>query len=322
MLDEIGRGGAMEFINKPESELIGVSPVTEKVLRSWEHGGFIDNGVLRVVRENVVAVENRDKEKYVEAAKEMGWSVDELKTRLQHNVERLARNSGVFRMTSLDALNGLLNVQGRLLSQFETGSGNAVVDKRLRAFVEAKLFGFNAEGVDLGTLTEDQVTEQMIEDRADCRVIYGYLSDDNNGIVRQSDNSVIGNMEFYGDVAIKFRKDKIGSRTTVSFRDSLSKGIEVVPSPLEKPHFTCMGIPEGPVDGRPVLERVTDVGSTSEPGWGELYAEAQFHGQVTWEDVESIHVSHQEPDKVLVVREIVDRFRRGHPEAKIKLVVY
>ncbi len=306
-----------------EIALDKTSKVTETVRSGWEfQRPLADREIMYTVEHNVLAVEERDNGKYLKAAEELKVSTEVVKGTIQKNVERLARESDVFRMTSFRVLNGLLNVEGRFLTQFEVGESKAVLDKKMRAFVEAKMFGFNMEEKVLDDLKESDITKEMINDNKATRPIYAYLSNDTNGIVMQHDTDLVGNLEFYGDVAIKFKKKSIEDRATVSFKDSLDTKMEVVPSPLKAPHFTSMGIPEGPLDGRPLKERIEDAGSTSRPKWGELYAEVQLHGQMTFEDVESIHVSKGDPGKVYVVREIFDRFKRSHPESKIRLVVY
>lgn len=325
MIDGIYEEMNASYTNHPfVGELMETSKrslVTEKIFESWENTPPLrDRKLLNIITKNVMKMEEKEDKKYENIANELGWMTDRLKTQLQKHVERLTKESNIFRMTSLDALNGLLNINGRYLTQFETGSSNGTFDKKLRAYVEAVLFGFNCEA-DTNVLTEESVTDDMLQINSDRRPVYGYLSDDINGVVLQRETDLVGNLDFYGEVAVKLKRNRIDTRTTVTFKDSLSKD-DIVPSPLTSPHFLSMGVPNGVLDGRSTLERVSDVGTTSRPKWGELYAEAQIHGQVTWEDVESVHLSSKEVEKIYVAREIIDRFNRSHPKSQIKLIVY
>jgi hypothetical protein len=308
---------------KELEEIKNLSEVTEKVLEKWKNNPPLEYpDLMKVIVDNVSGVEIRDEKKYKDAAGELGWTEEKLKNQLQKHVEQLVSESEVFRMASLRVLNGLLNVDGRFLTQFEMGESRGTLDNKMRAFVEARMFGFNMDGRSPLDLKEEDVTNEMLANSVDKRPVYAYLSNDRDGVVLQHDTDLVGNLEFYGDVAIKLNKKRIQDRATVSFKDSLTSKMHVVPSPLTAPHFTSIGIPEGSLDGRPLIEKVTNVGTTSRPAWGELYAEVQLHGQITWEDVESVHLSSKETGKIYVVQEIIDRFNRSHPERKIKLIIY
>lgn len=140
----------------------------------------------------------------------------------------------------------------------------------------------------------------------------------------------------YGKITIRFKRKKILQRTTVTFGDSWNSyfpGNErfLVPTPASRPHFTSAdagpavdpgksGIPErDPLDlpdsaMPPVRERAS--------GTSVQYYEAQYHGGVGRDDIESIHIQQSDWDTDPKIREVVETFQKNNPDSEIKIVIY
>lgn len=65
--------------------------------------------------------------------------------------------------------------------------------------------------------------------------------------------------------------------------------------------------------------------------WRESYTEAQYHGQLTMDDVESIHISIDNYDDydreqarrdIEEVRVIFNAYKQQHPESTVKLIEF
>ena len=140
---------------------------------------------------------------------------------------------------------------GRLKTQFETGTSSGVLDPEMRANFEAMDFDYP---VDLPGAR---------------RPVYGYVSP--NGVRPAIED--VSLTSSYGDIQLVLR-DSTRPRITVTAADSLDHRRHVRPSPIDK------------IDWRSTLGH--DVDYASEDYLDEHYVEAQIHGGVTWDDVAEV----------------------------------
>ena len=119
------------------------------------------------------------------------------------------------------------------------------------------------------------------------RPIYGYFSDGENGEMN-SEGKVPppNNVARYGAVSIKIKKEIALRKATITFQDSLLYCYSnVPPTPAARPHLVGL-FPsqiESIVDGSKVNTRM--------PINPYNYNEAQYHGGLNLDDIESIHIS-------------------------------
>ena len=146
---------------------------------------------------------------------------------------------------------------------------------------------------------------------------YGYMSDNEHGLVGSfSETHVSSNVGNYGRIHVKFKKEKVKDRTTVTFNDSLGTADEKPPTPSIKPHFT--GIGQGYSGSK--------VEHASKPGyWGSSYLEVQYHWPLKTELIDSIHISEKNSlskEEMREVEELVREYNQQYPDKKINVVTY
>ena len=127
------------------------------------------------------------------------------------------------------------------------------------------------------------------------------------------------NVSSYGTINFKINKERALKKATITFHDSLGPGSEWPPTPAAKPHFTSFRLTYG---GSRILNELR---GPSIVNWGESYTEVQYHGQLTMDDVESIHISTHNglsPEEIEEVREIFNRYKQQHPESAIQLIEF
>lgn len=200
-------------------------------------------------------------------AKEHGISVEEYKTKLQSHAERLMQQSSYFRATDLGVLDKILldEKDARFKSQFETSSSHGSYSPTSRARVESKYFGWDSD-----TLKNKEM-----------RPIYGYCSDNENGVNNSSGtNPPSNNAAQYGGVTLRIKKDHALKHATVTFSDSLGVEESMTASPVVKPHFTSLPLSHGDP-----LKKIDSTGKRS------TYTEIQYHNQLKAEHIESVHIS-------------------------------
>lgn len=275
------------------------------------------------IRENIIRAEKIHQGRYEDAARDCGLSVEEFKARLQAKIEDMLQKANFFRATPVDILERIMTEDGRWKSQFETGRSNGTLDPRFRAAAEIKMFGFNQpDGWQMPAYREEQgvdLAENVLTDHKEKRPIYGYFSDDEHGAINNEGKiPPPNNVNFYGNINVKIKQDRALKKATITFQDSLSDGDKCPPTPAVRPHFTSFRLSYG---GRVV----NALKGSSLTNWGSSYTEVQYHGGLTMDDVESIHMSPNNNlyrDDIERVRKMVADYNQRHPEAPIPLIEF
>jgi hypothetical protein len=181
-------------------------------------------------------------------------SVDKLRTAIEGQPVVIRRATETRLRQALD--------DGRLKTQFETGTSSGVLDTQMRANFEAMDFGY------------DPVTFPAAQ-----RPVYGYVSV--GGVRGASD--LDGAVSGYGNIQIVLR-DSVRPRITVTAGDSLDLRQTRRPSPIDRIDYRSTAGHDRTYDERWLLNS---------------YVEAQIHGGVTWDDVaEVVFVRQPEPETV------------------------
>lgn len=126
-------------------------------------------------------------------------------------------------------------------------------------------------------------------------------------------------MNCYGTVNVKIKKERALKKATLTFHDSLDPADSWPPTPAAKPHFTSFRLS---YSGGRILNELK---GASVVNWGESYTEVQYHGQLTMDDVESIHISTHNglySDDIEEVRRIFRKYKEQHPESTIELIEF
>lgn len=239
--------------------------VTEEWKSKFETVEFHGNPEIKqAIIEQISRIEEINEKSYARHAKKRGISVEEYKRLLQRRVEEIAKNVSLFRATDLDVLE--LVLQDRFKSQFETNTSHGSLSPTARANAEYAYFGF----------PNNKDHEKTM------RPIYGYCSEDLNGIQnREASHPPPNAASQYGKVTVKI-KDELKNRATFMFGDSLGRTSDAACTPLNHPHFTSI---EVDMYGEDPLDVCVEAKSRYS------YTEVQYHGQLTSEDIESIHLS-------------------------------
>ncbi len=200
-----------------------------------------------------------DRAAYQEAMRlnDLEGDVATYKRRVAEAFPQDAEGQLTIRMGLSDATRVLDDTEQRFRSQLETGRSSGSFAPDNRVIQEHLFFGYP-------------------QDQVEGRPIYGYID---NGV--QDEERVEAN---YGAIAFRLKED-LRSRTTVSGVDSLSR--PVIPGPVNNPGWRATVPPGYKDDGfyQPTSDPLT---------WGfghDDYVEAQFHGGVTLDDVESVDVT-------------------------------
>jgi len=240
-----------------------LSTVTLDYLKKLDEIEIEGNPELKeTIRRNIIQSELTRVDEYEQEATRKGITVEEHKRQLQENVSQAIENSRFFRATDWNSLFGIIT-SGRFKSQFETGTSHGYFNPWHRSTSEYQMFGFPKNSNDTAELVP-------------YRPIYGYPSDNPEGFV--SDSYGYSGLSSYGGIIIKFR-DKVRSKTTVTFNDSL--GSPYPPTPALAPHFTGVG---------EVSIRDKIYTSNTET-FGSSYCEAQYHNQLFATDIEEIIIT-------------------------------
>ncbi len=303
------------------------SIVTNNYFEGWDELGLDGNeGIKEKIKENIKKAEKNNEEAYIKAASELDISVEEFKARLQAKVEEMVRSSNFFRATEVGVLERVMNIDGRWKSQFETATSNGTLHPEYRAAQEIKMFGFNepdAGGVEVGTYGDELPEEVKTKNRTQ-RPIYGYFSDNEHGGINDFDGKIPPptSVNWYGKVNFKIKKERALKKATITFHDSLGVGNEFPPTPASTPHFTSFKVERYYGASGRVLEKLKN---SSIVNWGGSYTEVQYHGQLTMQDVESVHVSTHNgihPDELGEIRRIFKEYKKQHPESTIQLIEF
>jgi hypothetical protein len=222
-------------------------------------------GFKDAILKQILKIEKDKKSNYESFATKRGISVEEYKGLLQKHVEKLMSESEYFRATDIEILDKILTDHGRYKSQFEVGSSHGSYYPEGRSRAENKFFGFKDD----------------IKHDVEKRPIYGYCSSNNNG-VNNSKGEIppASNASMYGQVTVKIKKDIALKKATVTFEDSLGSLDSMASTPAVMPHFTSLNISTSndPLDTKNTCERSS-------------YTEIQYHNQLSFDDIESVHMS-------------------------------
>ncbi|MDP3725557.1 MAG: hypothetical protein Q8R20_03770 [Nanoarchaeota archaeon] len=307
------------------------SIVTNNYFEGWDELEIEGNaGIKDTIRANIIQAEERNELTYKGAAVDLGISVEEFKARLQEKVEEMVARAGFFRATEFRVLEQIMNVDGRWKSQFETATSNGLLNPQCRAKSEMRMFGFN-EAENFGVLIEqyafggERLSDEVLAKDRERRPIYGYFSDEDHGAINHTGKIPPStNLQKYGAVNVKIKRERALEKATVTFHDSLDHsfdpGRDWPPTPAVKPHFTSFRFIHP--DGGHLLEKLK---GPSVMNWGEDYTEVQYHGQLTMDDVESIHISTKNllyPEEIEEIRRIFHEYKQRHPESTIQLIEF
>lgn len=278
------------------------SGVTNAYFETWEELELEGNPELKeAIKQGIIETEKRQEDSYKEHAAQRGISVEEYKSLLQERVEMLVEESRFFRATHADILEKIMLEDGRWKSQFETSTSNGLFYPQRRSQVENAMFGF-----------ANNVTEN-----AGKRPIYGYFSNGENG-EQNHEGTIPPPIEAsqYGRVIFKLKKDAALRKATLCISDSLGYCEErrMAVTPASKPHFTSLKIGDDPLD---------QYWETRKTPHYKSYTEAQYHNQLTMEDIESIHLvrgNGLEESEFNRVRDLYQQYLDKHPESDLKLV--
>lgn len=304
---KIFRGEKKEKIKKSDKGNYE-SITTNNYFDDWDEVELVGNsGIKEKIKENIIFAEERNKNEYEDAAKDLGISVEEFKEKLQKKIEGLIEKSNFFRATRVDILDKVLNVDGRYKSQFETGTSQGSLDPTSRADAEKLMFEFDYD-------------EKDVEKNKEMRPIYGYFSDEINGAINYKGKiPPPNNVSYYGCINVKIKKEKALQKATITFKDSLGDKNCWPPTPAKKPHFSSFRMS---YTGSHILE---DFKATSVTNYGSSYNEAQYHGQLTMDDVESIHISSGNglsSEDIEMIHDTFKKYKEMHPESTIELIEF
>ena len=279
------------------------------------------------IRQNIIQAEKSNQRSYEDAAADLRISVEEFKAQLQAKIEDMVERADFFRATELSVLERVMNIDGRWKNQFETRTSNGNLNPQYRGAQEMSMFGFNKnEVLEVPVNPEEynyerEFPKEVLEKDKEKRPIYGYFSDDEHGGINYDNGRIPPptNVQWYGRVNFKIKKERALKKATVTFHDSLSPGSNWPPTPAAKPHFTSFRLS---YDGGRVLGKLKD---PSLVNWGESYTEVQYHDQLTMDDVESIHISTGNglsAGDIEEVRRIFNKYKQQHPESAIQLIEF
>ncbi len=201
-------------------------------------------------------------------ARTHGMTLKEYYRALDERARDLLENARLWmRVDNPDDLEAILR-DGEFRSGFETGSLTGI-KADFRTATESGLFGYSTD-----------------MDPAD-RPLYGYPTADSNG-------EGYAAVKRYGPIAIRFNDD-VGSRTTVTFGDTLTASngrdeLTMVATPFKNPSGRSF---QTFVPGEPVPDPL----NTSDADLMK-YAELQYHGGLSVSDVAEVVFHHKPPPSV------------------------
>lgn len=312
------------YEQRPFSPL--VSEVTRAYFADWDDVRIEGNPELKThLRVALLEAEARNVEIYRQKADSLGFSVEEYKSLLQAKAEEMVLSSQFYTAVDPEILSRILRIDGRWKTQFETLRSGGKMSPNRRAESELLMFGFNMTELDEVPSSIDAVPRKnlptgVLAARSAYRPVYGYLSDHPHGYVSRSGSvSSYCVMRSYGKVHVRLRKESMLPRTTVTFHDSLSPSADWPPSPASKPHFASIDLRKvKAVFYRPEFR-------SGKNDWGEDYLEAQYHGQLRAQDIESVHISslaYVNADEMAIVKRIVGGYNDAHTDHHIRLEEY
>lgn len=267
------------------------SRVSEEYFKDWDKLQLNGNPELKArIRNNLIASELNNHPHYERFANHYSLSIEEFKRKLQERVELIVGNSNFFVASRSEVLKRVLIQDGRWKSQFETGNSRGLLNPKLRALAELKMFGFNhQEYINvIGRNFSDNtfISSEFINKDVEKRPIYGYFSDHEHGIINEiGQTPPFNSVQNYGEFNVKVRRDIALLYGTLTWHDSLAESDKWPPSPCSRPHFASFPLANAPMD------LLNSLNNSCITNWHTAYTEVQFHGGLNNEDIESIHIS-------------------------------
>lgn len=216
-------------------------------------------------------------------AEMMNTSESDVEERLQQRMEELMMKSHFFCATSTEVfINHILRGDRRFKNMIELlPVGSTYVPTR-RSDTEFKLFDFPVYGSPEGERVKSS------------RPTYGYFSLNSDGIMNASDSHPPPNsVKMFGRVTVKIKRGVAERRATMCLRDSYF--VDAPISPVALPHYSVLfdywetNPSSGLNRAECFLERPLSNKTLSDICGA--YTEVQFHGGLTVDDIESVHLS-------------------------------
>jgi len=265
------------------------------------------------VQHNISVVEDAQERIYARHAKRRGISLEAYKKLLQQHIEEIVSRSQFFKRIDVNGLEDVLNGSGRFKPKSETGGESSSKGKPGPTF-HRRLFGYQ-EDIDSARLPH-----------------YGYLSSDLNGVLNSDPEAMSG----YGKITIRFKRQQVIERTTITFGDSWNSYFSgndrfLVPTPASHPHFTSANAgPASDPKQSGISDRdPLDLPDSAHPPTDKIasgsrvhYYEAQYHGGVGRDDIESIHIQQKDWDNDHHLQAVVKKFQTDNPRSNIKIVIF
>ena len=281
------------------------------------------------VMQNIIRAEEENDGEYASMARELGLSVDVFKESFQSMVEQAVESSHFFVAIAPDNLTSIMAGDGYWKSQFATGASQGVFNPSYRARVEMGTFGFNKiPDAELQAYTDGDVPQYVLETDKEGRPVYGFFSDEPNGVINESGTiPPPTNLQLYGSIAVRVKKERALQKSTITFQDSFigfdaDSGVPTAPPTFAvKPHFTSFALSDIDYDVDVFNKPIKPSIAFSEYG----YTEVQYHGGLSLDDIESIHISYDNEVSAEEVRRVEDAvgvYNEQHPDSPISLVMF
>lgn len=219
--------------------------------------------------------------------------VSEVKLILDKKIQDLVASSDFATRQSLSTLEIILDTDGYIKSQFETGTSGGALNTSWRKFIESRILKVGSE-----------------TDAID-RPIYGMCIPD----IDTTDPTMLskyitrgpGNWYGEGDGCILvFDKNKVIDSATVTIGDSLDYESKLVGTPAKSPKFN--GAYEGFIDYISTIEELEEAPLEEIFSASDQYLEIQFHGQSTHSiaNIKEVIFTNKKPSEELI-KKLEDR---------------
>jgi len=278
---DFGKGDIKKVEEAPKDELRPDMPsmTTQKYFdNQWDKVNIEGNpGLKDHIKQHILKIEKKHADNYKRLAFNKRTTVDNIKENMQMWWEELVKRSdGYIVAHSGEKGHRVVDkilISGRFKTQFETGTSEGANDPYGRGETENGYFGFPKYGTD------------EAENIKHLRPIYGYFTEVEDGILNKEGTIPPPRRVYqYGDVAFKVKKEKFLKDATVTFYDSLRDDAYVAATPASAPHFTSI---QPSTDNYDTLKNMYE----NHAGFNSSYVEAQYHNQLTIDDIESAHIS-------------------------------
>jgi len=280
------------------------SIATQDYFKDWDKFEIEGNPEIKeAIKKQILKIEERNKSLYKSFADKKGLSIGAYKILLQKHVEELMLDSEYFIKTDINILDKILHKEGKYKSQFEMKfvhgkeSSHGSYDPFNRSETEHEYFGF----------------EDDIRYKPQDRPIYGYCSSNVNGVNNSSGQNPPGdNASNYGEVTVKIKTADALKKATVIFNDSLGDYNNIAATPASKPHFTSLRFSiydSDPLEIKNTCERPS-------------YTELQYHNQLNFHNIESIHMTPNSTTYRGEVYENINKMIKIGRETDVPIVIF